>query len=51
MDASLSVDRSTAGVEAAEELAERVRAAGAAARPFGARLLSLPGAAFAGARR
>jgi len=51
MGALLSADGSSGSAEPVEELAARVRAAGAGGRSLGARWLSLSGAAFAGERR
>jgi hypothetical protein len=51
MGALLSAVESTGSAEPVEELAGRVRAAGAGAVSLCARSLSLSGAAFAGERR
>jgi hypothetical protein len=46
-----SADGSTGSAEPVEELAAKMRATGAGARSFGARWLSVFGAAFRGERR
>ena len=51
MGALPSAERSTGSAEPVEDLAARVRAAGAGTRSLCAKGLSLPGAGFAGERR